>query len=345
VRLAQDTEPAVATMALRRLVALKPARVQPLLPSVTVHRDGGIRRLAVQALLTLAPQTPALVDSLGGMLNDADIDVRVAAQEALIQLAAAETLKQRVLDTALKMVGTDQPRGQEQAILVLGTLRDQRAAPRFLALLDAKEHNVYITAAWGLRRVAVRQTAEAIARRVKLETDKSRVPVPLTKADPVAVQHKYSQLGHLIEALGVMRYRAAEPVLREYIPKPPPPVIPPVEIRIDTVWQPALREAAIWSLGLLHETDPGKDMIDLLSSRLNDDQDSIQPMAAISVGRMKARTALPALRKQYKPGAAYGIGWAAGWALHAITGEAIAPIKARVQEIPRVDWFLEPIVP
>ena len=27
---------------MRRLLALKPARVQPLLPSVTVHRDGSV---------------------------------------------------------------------------------------------------------------------------------------------------------------------------------------------------------------------------------------------------------------------------------------------------------------
>lgn len=346
VHLAKDKEPAVATLALRRLVDIKPQRIQPFVDTLTKHGDGGVRRLAVQALLALSPQTPALVETTGNMLDDPDSDVRVAAQESLIKLSAAASLNQLVLTAAMKMLGTEKPRGQEQAILVLGTLRHKPAAARFLVLLDSKHSQVFVTAAWGLRRLEVPETAEAIFRRVKQETDKSRIPLPLTATiDYNTVSQKYLQLGHLIEALGVMRYRPAEPVLREYLPRPPPPAVPLTEIRLDTVWQPALRYAAVWSLGFIHQADPQRDLVELLTARMEDDLDSVQPIAAISLGRMKAQTVAPALRRRYVPGSSWGIAYACGWALHEITGEAIDPPKVRIKEMHRGNWFLEPLDP
>ena len=145
---------------------------------------------------------------------------------------------------------------------MLGTLQHKPAAPRLMALLDAKQSQVYVTAAWALRRVAVPETAEPITRRVKQETDKSRIPLPLnSKIDFAEVNHKYNQVLHLLEALGVMRHRAAEPLLLEYMPKPPPPVVPPSESRIDTVWQTSLRQAAAWSLGQIHVGAPDAKLV------------------------------------------------------------------------------------
>ena len=73
--------------------------------------------------------------------------------------------------------------------------------------------------------------------------------------------------------------------------------------------------------------------------------DPLAPMAAAVLGRMKAKDALPALRKQYMPGASFGVSFAAGWAIHEITGEVIAPPKVTVKEIQRGGWFLEALQP
>jgi hypothetical protein len=65
-------------------------------------------------------------------------------------------------------------------------------------------------------------------------------------------------------------------------------------------------------------------------------------MAAISLGRMKDKAALPSLRKHFSDGALSlsAINNACGWAIEQITGEKMGPAKT-IRRLER-DWFLVP---
>ena len=65
-------------------------------------------------------------------------------------------------------------------------------------------------------------------------------------------------------------------------------------------------------------------------------------MSAVTLGRMKAEAALPALRRFLKEESPNGpVGYSCGWAIHQITGEPIPQPDTHVRS--RLGWFLEPI--
>src|SRR5262249_51068347 len=110
------------------------------------------------------------------------------------------------------------------------------------------------------------------------------------------------------------------------------------------------RSSAIWSLGLLHEGTPDEPLAVQLMERIADD--SIMPpemapvkmMGAVSLGRMKAVSQAPALRKRITPAITPDrMGMTIRWAVMELTGEQIpAPAPAKSGKLP---WFLEPLEP
>ena len=65
-------------------------------------------------------------------------------------------------------------------------------------------------------------------------------------------------------------------------------------------------------------------------------------MSAVSLGRMKAKVALPVLREFYaEEGPDSIVGYACGWAVHQMTGEGLP--KPAIAVHGSIDWFLEPI--
>ena len=99
-----------------------------------------------------------------------------------------------------------------------------------------------------------------------------------------------------------MRYRPAVPLLKEYLPLPPPPLVQGKSgLRGNLVRQPALRAAAVWSLGQIYAGDPQADMVATLQQRLEkEDTRMVRAMAAISLGRMKAKDLEPSTALLYK---------------------------------------------
>src|SRR5262249_9106137 len=106
------------------------------------------------------------------------------------------------------------------------------------------------------------------------------------------------------------------------------------------------RVAAIWALGLLHEKDPPARLVEALIGRLKDDSTiapedlRVRRMAAVALGRMKAKEAVSSLRKYYpRKLTAEPFPNACGWALERIAGEAL-PASGTVEVLQR-GWFLE----
>ncbi len=343
LKLAADPEPAVAAIALRRLLELNPSLVEPLNTQIIVNPDGNVRLLA--ARIFQGQKTVAAIGHLGVLLDDPHPKVRTTAQAGLIELAKIEALNTAVRDVATKVLGMDAPRGLEQAALVIGGIDHEPAASRLLELLVHPEAEVSITAAWALRRILVAETAKPIFDKVKADTEKSMIPLPLnTKYDMEAVAAMYRQHEHLLEALALLKYREAESLLLLFFPTPPLRLCPP-DIRLDTVWVHELRVRAIWALGKIFEGEPKPDLVKSLLERFEmPDSAELNAGCAITLGRMQAKSVIERLRKEFKPGNEYSIiGFGCAWAVAKLTGEPIAELVLKPATLGRGGWFLEPL--
>jgi hypothetical protein len=133
--------------------------------------------------------------------------------------------------------------------------------------------------------------------------------------------------------MGRMGYRDAEPLLRQHVPK-----------NFSLGWYS--RCAAIWALGLFHAGQPDEPLAAQLVERFRDvasmppELYDVRQVCAITLGRMGAVSALPALREFLNPGAVEPLGLRLRWAVMTLTGEDI-PLPSVVEKY-ATGWFLEP---
>jgi HEAT repeat protein len=129
-------------------------------------------------------------------------------------------------------------------------------------------------------------------------------------------------------------------VLRRFIPRRPPNLVAPGESRA----------AAIWALGLIHAGKPVAPLVSQLEDRLNDagripippEDSRVRYMAAITLGRMRAKTALPSLQTHFRDRklSLDTVNNACGWAVEQLTGE-VMPRPTTIRQT-RADGFLLP---
>jgi hypothetical protein len=323
--LALDSEPAVAAAALERLLEHDFRLVLPLADRLAGSSDAKVRHAAAKAWI--AERSPEAIGHLGPVLDDPHPAVRIDVREALLEMAAEPPLLDPVLQATKAMLAGGQWRGLEQAVMIMTSLDRDETAPRIVELLDFERPEVYVAAAWALRRLAVEETRPAIL-------DKAERLYAI-QAAARATPDENTQFQHLAEAVRVFQADEALPLLRKYIPK---------SIAID----PDARAAAIWTIGHLLAGRPEADLVEQMSARIADVASmppEFQPVriaCAVSLGRMKAEAALPTLRKFDGGGVIYGgAEYACAWAIHQIAGE---PHPVFTDRGPfRRSWFLEPV--
>jgi HEAT repeat protein len=327
LRLAQDTESAVVASAAGRLVQLDPDLLVPLLPKLLANQDAKVRLEAIR-VLALRP-TDAHLTLLVDRLDDLHADVRREARQLLHDLAVKNDLKHKVIEQAIRMLKDGQWRALEQATILLTVLDHKPAASRLVELLPHPRGEVFLNAAWGLRKLAVPESLPGVVRYInKEESSPSRKDELFVLTD-----HQLSQLHQL---LGQQRYKLADSALRRYVPRRP-----------NEVW-PEARASAIWALGMIYEGKQPAGVVQILEARLNDtmqlpvEDDRIRRMAAISLGRLQARSALPSLEKNSfdRQPPTDSVQTACQWAIERLTGEPPVPPKV-IQRMDR-DWFLVP---
>jgi HEAT repeat protein len=332
--LARDPEPAVAAVAAGRLLEIDTKLLVPALDHLLASPDEKVRAAAVEVLRR--QPSPDRLHLLGDRLDDPHPDVRVQARRALEELAAGEW-RDLVIAEAMRLLAKQQWRALEQAAILLTRLDHKPAAGRLVELLGFDRKEVAITAAWGLRRLAVPETLPGVVRYVKATRDLLLATTTDHVRGDITVMWIDHQLSQLHQLLGQQRYGPAEPLLREFVPKP---VRKPIG--------PEARAAAIWALGLLHEGEAVPELAAALEGRLNDinaippELPQVRRMSAITLGRMRVKGALPSLRKYYpaREPSRDPINNACGWAIERITGEAVPPAKPIRQTWQ--DWFLMP---
>jgi HEAT repeat protein len=335
-RLARDPEPTVVALAAGRLLKIDPGLLVPALKDLLANPDAVVRGLAVE-VLRLRPSAEHVV-LLGDRLDDPHQDVRVSARKALHELAGRKELHERVIAEATRLLAAESWRGQEQAAIVLAQLDHKPAAPRLLELLKSPRPEVYVTAAWGLRKLDVPETlpgalshVEAVAQGSPAAPRRER-----SLAHVLGTDHELSQLNQF---LGQRKYTPADATLKRFVPK-------------GMGQGGESRAAAIWALGMIHEGKTDTPLAKDLEVRLNDTSSAPQEdirvryMSAITLGRMKARDTLPSLRRYcfVKEPSEDHVNNACGWSVELITGETVmGPMRPtrRGQQ----DWFLAPAEP
>jgi hypothetical protein len=319
--LARDAEPAVAAAALPRLLALDPANVEPVLPVVLASPDANVRGYGVECLRRR--RSAAHIKLLGARLADEHPDVRAAARGALNEHAPAQ--RADVLDALdAALAGTDW-RANEQAALLAGQLKYDRAAQRLVALLGAKRHEPGIAAAWALRQLALPDTLAPALAHFKAHLRPNEVN-----------EGRDKQLAQLAQFFGERRYAEADPALRG--------IVPPKSPAGNTT-----RAAACWALGYIQEGKAATaGLTKAFLGRLNavtpfDIEDPlVRRTCAIALARTGEKGALPDLRKYWSgQWSVDPVSNSCGWALEVLTGEKFPP--PGTFEVARLPPFIVPV--
>jgi HEAT repeat protein len=326
--LARDAEPTVAAVALARLVEIDPALALPALDPTLASPDANVRSFGVEVLFRRPTNDRARL--LADRLSDPHRDVRSQARRAMRELAARDDLRPAVLREGERALGGGDWRGREQAAVLLAQLDHKPAARRLVTLLNDARPEVFVAAAWGLRRLAVPDTVPDAFEYVRA---RQKTPLAGRVSDPTGALD--IQLCQLIQFLGAARHRPADAVLRTFLP-------PGTQHGVET------RAAAAWAVGLFHEGEPVPELARVLAGRVNavrpfDVEDPrVRRMSAVALGRMKAKDALPILREFYreKKPSLDVVGNACGWAIERITGEVVPP--PGTVEVTQQGWFLAP---
>src|SRR5262249_34402640 len=151
-------------------------------------------------------------------------------------------------------------RGLEQATILLVQLDYKPAAERLIKLLTFNRPEVFISAGWGLRRLAVPDTLPAGSRHFEYVYGLSKGGEKLQCENfPIASWDR--QLCHLAQFIGQSRYKPAEAVIRNQVPRHRKPGDVPV------IGQES-RAACVWTLGLFYEGKPEAALIRQFEERL-----------------------------------------------------------------------------
>ena len=324
--LAVDRQPAVAAIALKRLLEIDFALVLPLVPELLKSPDANVRMLAAKSL-ALEP-APSSVERLGSLLNDPHPDIRRFACRTLFSYGSNGELNDAVRETATRLLGQKDWRGQEQAALLVGALDYKPAAARLVELLDAPRDEPQAAAAWALRKLNIASTFPPM-----LECAERVIEKRVAESDG----NNNERLVQLMQAFGQRQYKPATDIIWRLIPK---------------TFRFSLRErvAAIWALGHIVTGDKKSELSKLLIERLSDveslppEDNSVRTMSAVSLGRIEAADAVTSLRKFYEYDSPQtNVGFACRWSIQKITGERLPGPKPRT--IGSGPWKLAPLSP
>ena len=158
------------------------------------------------------------------------------------------------------------------------------------------------------------------------------------------MQPIFERADHLIQALGVMRYRECLPLLRTYLPTPPvrgPPQPPSLAISD----QPSPRTSAYWALGRILAGESHEEFAVACIARLDPNTTEVEMLrmsAAVALGRMTNQAAVPALEAYYTPDEHFSkMSATVARALRELTGKPY-PYTPPPRVLNQLNWALEP---
>ncbi|NJL30958.1 MAG: hypothetical protein HC898_04645 [Phycisphaerales bacterium] len=335
-KLAMDDEPAVAQLAVDRLLALAPANIPHDLASRLLQRDDAALRLtAVKALLAQA--TSQSIALASPSLKDVNYTVRRTAREGLGRLGLEGGLHEPVVSGVRGVLHQSDWQGLEQAAYLVGALDDEASSDRVVELLRHARPEVRLAACVALRRLQMTDTLPIALKRLEELHEHYKNTGMETYGDLGEFSTQFAtgaECTQLYQLLGRMKYAPAQPIMRRVVPK--------------GSFEVQSRAAAIWALGFLHEGQADGQLAGQLSGRLSDvmslepEDTNVRMMSAVTLGRMKAQSALSVLNRfMQEEISSREIGGSCRWAIMQITGEELPPLPPSIER--NLDWFLAPI--
>ena len=326
-RLAAVDSVTASGLALGRLLEIDPSHVYEFTAAARRSTDVNLRRTGCAALAHRADAES--IEQLAPMLNDSNPKLRRDVSLWMLQLAEQAPLRDGVIQAAIGVISRDEWRGLEQGLIVLTALDYKPAAPRLIELLTHRRPEIAVTAAWGLRKLAVPSTLPALLAQAEQQT-KLIVDNTFEPRYGMAID---LQLSQIFQAFGELGYGEAESLMRKFIPK-------------TLFYGGEVRPAAVWAVGKLNEGKVDEELAKLLAARLADvmsllpETEPVRRMSAIGIGRMKAESQLSSLR-QFVIEAPGVSGQACAWSLERMTGE-VHEFPLEYSRNP-ADWFLAPL--
>jgi HEAT repeat protein len=300
-------------------MAISPKSLDPLLSRLGEAADAGIRKIVINRLADQGAEHTAA--DVARFLSDENPSLRVLARTRLMAMAGQPESREQATAAITQVLAGQDPLSLEQAALAAGAVNLKSAAGRLLQLLDDPHTPVAVAAATSLRKLQLPDTLGPALAYVTANVDK-KIPSP-----------RHDATSQLIQLMGILKYAPAEPVLLKLIPKDS-------GMSMD-------RQAAIWTLGLLHEGQPDASLVRQLTSRAKDGQGmnpedgQVRIMSVVAIGLMKNKGSLGQLQNWIHDEMDTTLAPAARWAVGQITGERPPepdPVASRV-----TGWFLEPL--
>lgn len=330
-QLAEDPEPAVAAPAVDRLLTIAPSRIQHLIDRLIASSDANLRQLAIRAL-DQDRDEPAIRE-MAPLLRDPVPDVRHAVRQLFESYDASPSLRDAVREEAMSILASSDPRGVRQAVVLLGRLRHEAAAPRMLELLEGSDFQTHLVVVDALRRLAMPQTLKPLFRHAMFLLERWRW---VRNARDIRLMNL--ELAQLFQLFGEADYYEAEPLLRLFIPR---------EV---SMFHDEVRMAAIWSLARFHRDKPDRLLAAQFIERLEDtrfrfsERTSVRGMAAVGLGIMKATDHLESLHRYTDSVEADDeVLLACRWAVVQMSREPLPALPPRIRR--GSNWFLEPMTP
>jgi HEAT repeat protein len=330
--LAVDRDPAVAAVALTRLVEIDSHSIVPALPQILNSYDPQARELGVEVLFRIPSEHH--IHLLVQRLSDADAQVRRKARKSLQDLAVNKDFRILIVPLGEKVLAGSDWRGLEQAAILLAQLQDKSASRRLVELLRFQRAEVFVTGAWALKELRAAEALPAALEHFRLMTGQAD-PVDAVDVDGTSVVKSApavmvdQQLSQLAQLFGITRYSPADKTLRKLIPRPMNTPNWPEKVGTEA------RAASIWALGKIHEGKEVAEIADSLEGRLKDvwaplhppEDERVRSMSAVTLGRMVAKNKLDTLRRFYpaRRPSLDSVNNACGWAIEQMAHEVMPP--------------------
>ena len=325
-----DRDPVVASLAWERIVECECEFAIHLAEQQLRNRHAEIRQHAAKVLF----KVPSVerIELLAERLGDPHPVVRREVRKHLIELAAISKFDSSVRAAGMRSLSSEEWHAIEQATYLSVALDHKVASSRLIELLEYKRAEIKLAAAWGLRKLAVPETLPKVLERAMVAAE---VLFNSPSTQP-GIRDVDAQLCQLFQFFGQSKFKAAEILLRKFVPK------------TDRVLDAQSRIAAIWALGFFDSSESPSDLVPILIERLTDEGDippegnDVKRMVSITLGRLRATEAVNPLRTYYESETSNpALRSACAWALEQITGEKVPVLNSR--EVELSNWSLTPI--
>jgi HEAT repeat protein len=269
------------------------------------HTNPNVRRTCLQFIGSSRPT--AGLESLADGMADPILANRELATKLMAEAWNEESNRDQIRLQIERMLASEAWQGREQAILLVNAIGHRQSIPRLFELAQDPSRDVYVTAAWCLRKLVTEpdDLAKALELATQCTDDTKMVdrPVPTTVDD-------YHRIGHLVELLGEQKSEAGSELMKRFIPK-------------NSGFHTVARATAIWSLGSIYEGRPDAECRAAIEERMmdframNPENIFVRYVATIAIGRIADETAIAQLERIPEPSIT-PVGQARDWAIKAI---------------------------